>query len=317
MGKYLAGRLFQFIPVLFGISVVSFLIIHLAPGDPTGLRVNVELLTDQELLDVRQSLGLEEPLPVQFVKTLGALLTGKLVSFATSQPTWTMILEGLPTTLGLLGGSILFACVFGIPLGVASALRPYTKLDNSLTVASLFGVSIPQFWFGLMLIFVFAESLGVLPATGLVSDDAGAFPVVDILRHLLLPVLVMGTVSLPPVVRYTRSAMMESLSQDFVRTAQSKGLPKSVVVYRHALKNSLLPVVTVLGMLVPLLLGASVVVEYVFALPGIGRMAIAAALTRDYPVVITINFMAAVIALVVGLLVDIAYSALDPRIRHG
>ncbi|MFQ5915322.1 MAG: ABC transporter permease [Nitrospinota bacterium] len=317
MGKYLANRLLQFIPILFGIAVVSFLIIHLAPGDPTGLLVNVELLTEEELLQVRKDLGLEESLPVQFAKTMGALLTGDLRSFATAQPTWIIILEALPTTLTLLGGSLLFACALGIPLGVASALRPYTRLDNSLTVASLFGVSIPQFWFALMLIFVFAESLGVLPATGLVSDDAGGFPVLDVLGHLILPVLVMGTVSLPPIVRYTRNAMMESLSQDFIRTAQSKGLPNLTVVYKHALKNSLLPVVTVLGMLIPLLLGASVVVEYVFALPGIGSLAISAALTRDYPVVITINFLAAIVALTAGLLVDVTYSVLDPRIRHG
>lgn len=317
MGKYVANRLLQFIPILFGITVVSFLIIHLAPGDPTGLLVNVELLTDNELIDVRRSLGLEEALPVQFVKTMSALFTGQLKSFATAQPTWVMILEALPTTLALLAGSILFSCAVGIPLGVVSAVRPYTKTDNTLTVFSLFGISIPQFWFALMLIFVFAESLGWLPATGLYSDDFPGFWGFDLLRHMILPVAVMGTVSLPPIVRYTRNAMMESLSQDYVRTAQSKGLPNVLVVYRHALKNSLLPVVTVLGMLVPLLLGATVVVEYVFALPGIGSLAIDSALTRDYPVVITINLMAALIALGVGLLVDVTYSALDPRIRHG
>lgn len=316
MGKYLSNRLLQFIPLLFGISVVSFLIIHLAPGDPTNLLVNVEILTDEELLEIRKSLGLEEPLPVQFVKTMGALFTGKLYSFETAQPTWVMILDGLPTTLSLIGGSILFAFVFGIPLGVVSALRPYTKLDNSLTVLSLFGISIPQFWFGLMLIYLFAESWGWLPATGMVSDDAGPFPILDVLRHLVLPVVVLGTVSLPPIVRYTRNSMMESLSQDYVRTARSKGLPNAVVVYRHALKNSLLPVVTVMGLLIPLLLGATVVVEYVFALPGIGSLAISAALLRDYPVVITVNFLAAVLALTAGLLVDVAYSILDPRIKH-
>jgi peptide/nickel transport system permease protein len=317
VGKYLANRLLQFIPILFGITIVSFLIIYLAPGDPTGLLVNVELLTDEELLDVRRSLGLEESLPVQFFKTMTALFTGQLESFATAQPTWVMILEALPTTLALLAGSLLFSCVLGIPLGVASAVRPYTKTDNALTIFSLFGISIPQFWFALMLIFVFAELLGWLPATGLYSDDFQGFRGFDLFRHLLLPVVVMGTVSLPPIVRYTRSAMMESLNQDYVRTAQSKGLPNVLVVYRHALKNSLLPVVTVLGMLVPLLLGATVVVEWVFALPGIGSLAIGSALTRDYPVVITINFMAALIALGVSLLVDVTYSTLDPRIRHG
>jgi len=316
VGKYLSNRLLQFIPILFGISVVSFLIIHLAPGDPTGLLVNVEILTDEELLEVRKSLGLEEPLPVQFVKTMGALLTGRLDSFETAQPTWVMILEGLPITLSLMAGSLLFAVVFGIPLGVVSATRPYTNLDNSLTVFSLFGISIPQFWLGLMLIYVFAESWGWFPATGWMSDDPGPFPVLDVLRHLILPVVVLGTVSLPPIVRYTRNAMMESLDQDYVRTARSKGLPSARVIYRHALKNSLLPVVTVLGMLIPLMLGATVVVEYVFALPGIGSMAISAALLRDYPVVITINIMAAVLALTAGLFVDIAYSLLDPRIKH-
>jgi peptide/nickel transport system permease protein len=255
-------------------------------------------------------------MPIQYVKMMGALLSGKLYSFETAQPTWIMILEGLPTTLALIGGSILFALFFGIPCGVVSALRPYTRLDNSLTVFSLFGVSIPQFWFALMMIYLFAEALGWLPATGMFSEDPGISPALDFVRHLLMPVVVMGTVSLPPVVRYTRNAMMETLGQDYVRTAQSKGLPRFIVIYRHALKNSLLPVVTVLGLLIPLLLGTSVVVEYVFALPGIGSLAISAALLRDYPVVITVNFLAAILALTVGLLVDITYSFLDPRIRY-
>lgn len=316
MGKYLCKRLLQFIPILFGISVVSFLIVYLAPGDPTNLLVNVEILTDEELLEVRRSLGLEQPLPVQYVKMMAALLSGKLYSFETAQPTWVMILEGMPTTLALIAGSILFALVLGVPCGVMSALRPYTRMDNTLTVLSLFGISIPQFWFALMMIYLFAESLGWMPATGMFSEDPSVLPVLDVLHHLVMPVVVMGTVSLPPIVRYTRNAMMETLGQDYVRTAQSKGLPRISVVYRHALKNSLLPVVTVLGLLIPLLLGASVVVESVFALPGIGSLAISAALLRDYPVVITVNFLAAVLALTVGLFVDITYSFLDPRIRY-
>ena len=316
MGKYLCKRLLQFIPILFGISVVSFLIIYLAPGDPTNLLVNVEILTDEELLEVRRSLGLEQPLPVQYVKMMAALLSGKLYSFETAQPTWVMILEGMPTTLALIAGSILFALVLGVPCGVMSALRPYTRMDNTLTVLSLFGISIPQFWFALMMIYLFAESLGWMPATGMFSEDPSVLPVLDVLHHLVMPVVVMGTVSLPPIVRYTRNAMMETLGQDYVRTAQSKGLPRISVVYRHALKNSLLPVVTVLGLLIPFLLGASVVVESVFALPGIGSLAISAALLRDYPVVITVNFLAAVLALTVGLFVDITYSFLDPRIRY-
>lgn len=316
MGKYLCKRLLQFIPILFGISVVSFLIIYLAPGDPTNLLVNVEILTDEELLEVRRSLGLEQPLPVQYVKMMAALLSGKLYSFETAQPTWVMILEGMPTTLALIAGSILFALVLGVPCGVMSALRPYTRMDNTLTVLSLFGISIPQFWFALMMIYLFAESLGWMPATGMFSEDPAVLPALDVLHHLVMPVVVMGTVSLPPIVRYTRNAMMETLGQDYVRTAQSKGLPRISVVYRHALKNSLLPVVTVLGLLIPFLLGASVVVESVFALPGIGSLAISAALLRDYPVVITVNFLAAVLALTVGLFVDITYSFLDPRIRY-
>lgn len=317
MGKYLANRLLQFVPILFGISLVAFLIVHLAPGDPTALLVNVEMLTPRELAAVRHNLGLDQPLPVQFVKTMGALFTGELRSFNTAQPTWVMLLEGLPVTFALLAGSLILACVLGVPLGVVSALRPYTRMDHSLTVFSLFGISIPRFWFALMLVYLFAEILGVLPAGGLRPVEATGYNALDLLRHLLLPVVAMGSASLPPVVRYTRNAMMEALGQDYVRTARSKGLPEAAVVYKHALKNSLLPVVTVVGLQIPLLLGLTVVVEYVFALPGIGGLAITAALTRDYPVVITVNFLAAVIALAAGLLVDVLYSVLDPRIRRG
>jgi peptide/nickel transport system permease protein len=315
MTRYLLRRLLEAVPVLIGISVISYLIVRLAPGDPAALLADFTQLTPEQQADFRRQLGLEDPLPLQYLKMMLALFTGSLVSFRTGQSTVQMVFEALPITLLLVLLAVAAAVLTGLILGVISALKPYSTLDNVVTVLALFGLSVPQFWLGLMLISLFAEYLGWLPATGIRPVGAAGYDPFEVLPFLVMPTLVMAVGMVAALTRYTRSAMLETLGQDFVRTARGKGLGERSVVFGHALRNSLITVVTLVGILIPILLSGSVVVETVFAVPGLGRLAVSSALTRDYPVVITANLAAAAAVLLFNLLTDVAYTVVDPRIR--
>jgi peptide/nickel transport system permease protein len=312
---YLVRRAVQFVPVLLGIALVTFAIVRLAPGDPAALLVDTTVLGPEELARFRAELGLDAPLPVQFARLVQELATGQLRSFRTGQPVLAVVAERLPVTAALIGGAIALAVVVGVPLGVVSAMRPYGRLDTWLTVGALAGISLPSFWFALVLMYVFAGLLGVLPASGVRPATALTYGVADMVPHFVLPVVVLGASVMPSIMRYARSAMLDALGQDYVRTARGKGLPELRVVYRHALANALLPVVTVLGMLAPILIGATAVIESVFAMPGIGRLAVEAALNRDYPTIMTLNFLTAAVTLLASVAVDVSYVVLDPRIR--
>jgi peptide/nickel transport system permease protein len=312
---YLIRRVIEAIPVLLGISIISFLVVRLAPGDPTALLADLSLLSEAERLALRESLGLEDPLPIQYAKMLGALLTGDLTSLRTGESTVKMVLDAAPTTLLLIGGTILFSLIVGVTFGVVSALRPHSRTDTVLMVLALFGLSVPSFWLGLMLIIIFAESLGWLPASGIRPQGATGVSPLDVLPYLIMPVLVLGSGIAATLMRFTRSSMLDSLGTDYVRTARSKGLTEWRVVAGHALRNSLVTIVTLVGVLIPILLSSTVVVETIFALPGMGRLAVTAALARDYPVVLTTNLLAAATVLIANLLTDVAYSLVDPRIR--
>jgi peptide/nickel transport system permease protein len=315
MTTYLLRRLIEAVPVLIGISIISYLIVRLAPGDPAALLADFTQLSPEQQQEFRRQLGLEDPIPVQYVKMMAALLTGTLVSFRTGQSTIGLVIEAAPITLLLVIAAVAAAVLTGVLLGVISALKPYSALDNVVTVVALFGLSVPQFWLGLMLIFLFAENLGWLPAAGIRPTGAVAYDPFEMLPYLVLPTLVMATGMVAALTRYTRSAMLETLGQDFVRTARGKGLAERRVLLVHALRNSLITVVTLVGVLIPILLSGSVVVETVFAVPGLGRLAVSSALTRDYPVVITANLLAAAAVLLSNLLTDVAYTVVDPRIR--
>lgn len=317
MRRYLIRRLLQFIPVLLGIALVTFVIVRLAPGDPASLLVDVTVLSREELERFRRQLGLEAALPEQFVRMVGELATGQLRSFRTGQPVLAIVAERLPVTAALLLGALALALLAGIPLGVVSAVRPYGRLDAWLTVAALGGLSMPSFWFALILMYVFAGLLRVLPASGIGPATTLDYRVVQMVPHFVLPTVVLGGAILPAIMRYVRSGMLDALGQDYVRTARGKGLPERRVVYRHALRNALLPVVTVVGMLLPILIGSTAVIESVFAMPGIGRLAVEAALNRDYPTIMTLNFLTAAVVLVATVAVDVSYVLLDPRIRLG
>jgi len=315
MRDYLIRRLLQFVPVLLGIALITFAIVRLAPGDPAVLLVDTTLLSEAEIQRFRAQLGLEAPLPVQFVRIVVELATGQLHSFRTGQPVVQILLERLPVTATLLAGSIALALVAGIPLGVLSATRPYGVLDNVLTVGALSGVSMPSFWFALVLVYVFSGVLRLLPASGTGPAMALEFGIVDMVPYFVLPIVVLAAAILPSVMRYTRSSMLEAMAQDYVRTARGKGLTEPRVIFGHALRNALLPVLTVVGTLVPVLIGATAVIESVFAMPGLGRLVVEAAVNRDYPTIMTMNFLTAAVVLLGNLCVDVLYGVVDPRIR--
>lgn len=315
MRRYLIRRLAQLVPVLIGIGLVTFLIVRLAPGDPAAMLVDATLLSREELARFRAELGLDAPWPVQFVSILKQLATGEIHSFRTGQPVLAMVAERLPITAVLLSGAIALSLLLGVPMGVMSARRPGSRLDNWLSVCALGGVSLPGFWFGLVLMWVFAGVLRVLPASGIGPATSLHYTARDMVPYFVMPTVVLAAGLLPPIMRYTRSSMLEALTQDYVRTARSKGLSESLVLYRHALRNALLPVVTVVGLLVPVLVGSTAVIESVFAMPGIGRLVVEAALNRDYPTIMTLNLLTAAAVLVSTLAVDVLYAVLDPRIE--
>jgi peptide/nickel transport system permease protein len=314
MTRYVIRRLVEAIPVVLIITFLAFVLVQLAPGDPVSLLVDVNSLTPAQLENVRAHLGLNEPLPVQYTKMIGSLLVGDLRSIRTGQPTTAMVLEALPTTLVLMFWALLTGMLAGLAFGVVSALRPYSALDNVVTVVALAGISVPHFWLALTLVLVFSETLGWLPASGVRPLGASGGNPLEGIPYWILPTVVMGSGVAAVFTRYARSAMLETLHQDYVRTARSKGLSEPRVVVGHALRNSLITVVTLVGVYVPILLSGAVIVETVFALPGIGRLAVTGAMLRDYPVVLTTTLVAVVAVLLSNLVTDIAYTVVDPRV---
>jgi peptide/nickel transport system permease protein len=317
MSRHILQRMLLLIPMLIGVSIISYGIIRLAPGDPTRVLADPEMLTTEQMDALRVQLGLDQPLPVQYLRTMQSLLSGDLLSFKTRQPVVEMIAERLPTTIGLATGVLILGFGLGIVFGVLQALRPHSRLDDVLTFLSLFGFAVPTFWFALMLILVFSVRLGWLPTSGIRPINTSGWNPLAMAPYLVLPTIVLATNLLASVARYTRSSMLETMSQDYLRTARAKGLNERVVMVRHALRNSLLPVITLLGVQIPYLLGGTVAVETIFALPGVGRLALDSVISRDYPVILTINLFVAVLVLIGNLLADIAYGLADPRVRLG
>ncbi|MBK8033508.1 MAG: ABC transporter permease [Anaerolineae bacterium] len=315
MQNYLVRRLLQMIPVFIGITFISFAIVRLSPGDPVATLFPPEVLgrIDQELL--REQLGLNDPLPVQYVKMMVSFFNGSLNSFQERRPTSDILFERLPITLLFATTAVLLALLIGLPVAVISALRPNSWLDNVFTTAALAGISIPSFWIALVFILIFTEQLRWLPASGIRPITATGYNLVEMLPYMIMPSIVLSLSLIPSIVRYTRSSMLEVMTQDYVRTARSKGLAEQVVVIRHGLRNALLPVVSLIGAIFPVLLGGMVLVESIFALPGLGRLAVRAAQTRDYPMILTLNMFSAVMVLLSNTVTDLIYQVLDPRIR--
>jgi peptide/nickel transport system permease protein len=304
------------IPMLIGISLISFAIIRLAPGDPERLLIDPQYVTFEQLASVRQQLGLDDPLPVQYLKTMKSLLAGDLRSYKTRQTVQELVVERLPATVALGSLALAFGVTLGVAVGVLQSLRPYSRWDDVGTLISLLGFSTPNFWLALMLILVFSVGLHWLPVSGIRPVDATGWNPLEMARYLVLPTVVLATGFMATVARYARSSMLEALSQDYVRTAQAKGLPRAVVTVRHALRNSLLPIITLVGFFLPNLLGGAAIIESIFALPGMGRLALDSVFVRDYPVILSLNMMGAAVVLVGNLLADIGYAVADPRIRY-
>jgi len=314
---YIARRVLTLIPLLFGITAITFALLVLAPGDPVDFLVSPEQRGFTDVAQLRHQLGLDRPLPVQYVSMMADLMTGKLRSFSDRRPTTQRVIDALPTTLILTATSLALTIALASPIAVVSALRPYSSVDHVATLFSLLGISLPTFWFALVLIFVLTGKLGALPASGLRPVGVAGYNPVVIFPYLVMPTIVQALSILPVLVRYARSSLLDALDQDYVRVARSKGLAEQAVFLRHVARNSLTPMLTIVALLLPFLLSGSVVVETIFALPGIGRLAVNAALARDYPTVLTTTTVAGVLVALSNLGADLGYFYLDPRIRDG
>lgn len=335
MAQYILRRLLNLLPVLLGITLLVFTLLHLIPGDPAVVILG-ERATPEQVAALRERLGLNQPLPLQYLIFLWNLVR---LDFGTSIISGVTIAEEIktrwPATFELSVAAMLIAIILGIPAGVLAAVRKNSAVDNLTMSASLLGVSMPVYWLGLLLIYLFAVNLNWLPPSGRISIDAGFNfkPITnfylldallqlnfkalkDVLAHLVLPALTLSTIPLAIIARITRSAMLEVLSQDYIRTARAKGQLERWVIFKHALKNALLPVVTIIGLQFGTLLGGAILTETIFSWPGIGSWIYEGILARDYPVVQGGVVFVAVAFVLINLLVDLSYALLDPRIQY-
>jgi peptide/nickel transport system permease protein len=316
MSGYIVRRLLSAVPVLLIVSLCVFSLTHLLPGDPVEALLGEEVATTPEVeARLRQDLGLNDPLPVQYLNWLRDALTGDLgTSVQNKQKVVDALADRLPVTLQLALVAWAIGIAISVPLGIVAALNRNSWIDQFATVMALSGVAVPAFWMGLMFILVFAVWLNLLPPSGFVNiwDDPLAAA-----RHLVLPAVTLGVHQTGTLTRQTRSAMLEVLGQDYVRTARAKGLLEKRVILIHALRNAMLPILTVLGIQAGALVGGTVVVEQVFAIPGMGRLAVSAVFAQDIPVIQGVVLVAAAAVLLANLVTDVAYGLLDPRIRYG
>ncbi len=335
MGRYILRRLLQLVPVLLGISLLVFAFLHLIPGDPAVTMLG-DRATPAALEVLRERMGLNEPLPLQYLTFLGNLLKFDLgTSIFTGVPIVEEIRTKWPATFELSIVAMLIALIIGIPAGVMAAVRKNSLVDNLMMSGSLLGVSMPVYWLGLLLVYLFAVNLQWLPPSGRIGINVGydfepitgffIFDALiqgnfkalsDVLSHLLLPAITLSTIPLAIIARITRSAMLEVLSQDYIRTARSKGLKEFLVIGKHALKNAMLPVVTIVGLEFGTLLGGAILTETIFSWPGIGSWIYGGILQRDYPIVQGGVVFVAFVFVLINLLVDISYAFLDPRIQY-
>lgn len=304
MGKYIIRRLVLAIPVLIGVSIISFMILHLSPGDPAELLAG-EDATREDIRIMRERFGLDRPLPTQYFRFVKGMITGDLISMKFDVPVLEIVGKRLKNTLILSSVAILIAVVIGITAGVLSSVYRYSLIDYISSIAALIGVSMPVFWWGLILILTFSVGLRWLPSGGMGG-----------VRNIILPAVVLGTASAGIIARMTRASMMDVLRQDYITTARAKGLVSKIIIRRHALRNALIPTVTVIGLQFGYMLAGAVLTESVFAWPGVGRLLVTSILSRDYPVVQTTLVVVALTFVLVNMAVDILYALLDPRIRY-
>jgi peptide/nickel transport system permease protein len=329
MGAYVVRRLLLSIPLLFGILTLVFIFMHAAPGDPTAIYINPRV-SPEVIEQMRENLGLDQPLHIQYVRWMKSFMSGDFgVSLTQHRPVSAILVDRIPNTLILSGTALFLVFSIGIAIGIIQAVRQYSALDTTLTFGALFLYSMPSFWLALMLILIFAYKVHSIewwpvwlrfPASGMTSVDHDLLgfwgQIGDRLHHLVLPSIALGVSSAASVSRYMRSSMLEVIRQDYIRTARAKGLPERSVILKHALKNALLPIITLLGLYLPFLFSGAVLVEYVFGWPGMGKTIVDAIFQRDYPVVMATTFIFAVFVVVANLIADVLYAFVDPRIRY-
>ena len=315
MGAYLTRRALGLIPMLIAISAIVFGILHMIPGGPLAVYLENPYITPEQIERLRQQLGLDQPLPVQYGLWLKAFVLGDWgYSFVSRRPAVDVVLERVPATVQLMGAAFVLAGLVALPLGILSALRQYSTLDYFATASAFFGISMPVFWFGLMLQLTFAVWLGWLPSAGMIEIGDGSL--VDRLRHLVLPATVLSLLYAARWTRYVRAAMLEVINQDYIRVARAKGLYERSVISNHALRNALIPVITVVAVDVAALFSGAVVTEKVFAWPGMGQLFVDSVLKVDYTVLMGILMVGSAAVLAFNLVADVLYVALDPRIRY-
>jgi peptide/nickel transport system permease protein len=317
--NYIVRRVAQVIPLIFCIIILNFLLIHLAPGDPIDVLVK-DGGNEDMIQRIRHEFGLDKPLHLQLAKYMKSVLQGNLgYSFTYNAPVLRLILERIPATLVLMSTALTFATIFGISLGILAAIKPFSFTDNLIAFMSLAGYSMPIFWLGQILVIALALYFDLFPTGGMFDireSFTGLAYLRDLALHLLLPAACLASYNLALICRITRTSMLEVLRKDFVTTARSKGLAERVVVLKHMLRNSLIPVVTLIGMSLGLMFAGSVLTETVFSWPGLGRLTYDSIFNRDYPVLMGIFIFVSVAITAANLLTDLVYCLLDPRIRY-
>ncbi|MCI2425393.1 ABC transporter permease [Candidatus Acetothermia bacterium] len=305
MHVLIAKRLIYIIPIVLGVTIVVFSILHLTPGCPTTIILG-DHATPTAIAELRDRLGLDDPIYIQYFRWLSRIIRGDFGrSIHTRQRVVEMVLQRAPATVELTLTGMIISLLIGIPIGIISATKQYSIIDHSGMVGALFGVSMPVFWQGLMMILIFSFILGWTPISGRGT-----------ISHLILPAITLGTSQAALIARLTRSSMLEVIRQDYVRTARAKGLMEKIVIIKHALKNALMPVVTIVALQLPVLFGGAVITETVFAWPGMGRLIVTSIFVRDFPVVQAAVLIIAILVVLCNLLADILYIFLDPRIRY-
>jgi len=321
LGYFILRRIIQAIPVLIGIVVLNFTLIHLAPGDPAMVYVGASGGASEETLKaIRKEFGLDKSLPEQIYIYSTKLLTGDFgFSYFQGKPVLELILEKVPATALLVLTSMFVAVIVGVFTGVKIAQRPTSFSSGFITTFSLFGFSMPSFWLGIMLLLAFSLYLPLFPGYGMVSagySGSAIQTLLDILHHLVLPATTLAVIFIGPYSRMTRASMLEVIGSDFIRTARAKGLPERTVIFKHALRNAILPVLTMVGLQLGRLLAGAVMVETVFSWPGMGRLMFDGILRRDTPLIMGVLFFSSSVVILVNLITDLLYGVLDPRIRR-
>ena len=316
MRTYLARRVVQSLVVLFLVSLGGFSVLHLAPGGPIAIYAMSPTMSAEDVERLTRLLGLDQPLHVQYTKWVKGMVTADWGrSYRDGRTVGEVIADRIPATLVLMLSAFVVAIVLGLATGIVSAVRQYSVFDHAMTLGAMVALSIPTFWLGLMGIYVFAELLRVLPP-GNIGTIGAPFSLADRLRHLALPAATLGLVMVATWSRYTRASMLEVIGEDYIRTARAKGVAGPVVILKHALKNALLPLVTLAGLQLPLIFSGALVTETVFTWPGMGRLFVDSIGYRDYPVLMGLLILTSVLVVVGNLVTDLLYAAIDPRIRH-